>query len=246
MPELNTDIRIMIWKLCYLDEPPRIVEIETKNYLGCENTEHNQAWYRYSPSPPPAVANICRESRQEALRIAHSFGHILFTYQPNGVIYFDSEKDTLYVRNDKEYWIRDFWQGAGTLAQLRQPDWKPSWQPEMLRFLAIELDPIERATSHQMFIDDLRCFPNLEQVVFVVAKPDEKFRRLAETLSAQPRSMNRSVESMRRMFGGTINSGWLEVPNGTLIRRSELRKCALAVRRGVRFEFVSEYHCQES
>ena len=72
----------------------------------------------------------------------------------------------------------------------------------MLQFLAIELDPIERATSLLMFEDDLRYFPNLEQVIFVVAKPDEKLRQLAEDLSSQPRSMNQAVERMRRRFGG--------------------------------------------
>jgi hypothetical protein len=40
--------------------------------------------------------------------------------------------DTLYIRNEKEYWIRDWWGPAGVLTQL-----KHAWQPELLRVLAI-------------------------------------------------------------------------------------------------------------
>lgn len=117
---------------------------------------------------------------------------------------------------------------------------KHAWQPELLRFLAIELDPINRATSRKTFRCDLQYFQNLDQVVFVVDRPDEKIIELVRQLSDEPRWMNREVENLRHIGRVISPSGWMVGPTGFtgLVRGSRLKKCKLAVRRGTRFDFV--------
>lgn len=125
---------------------------------------------------------------------------------------------------------------------------KHAWQPERLRFLAIELDPIDRATSRESFRDDLSYFQNLERVVFVVAKPDEKADKLVYQFSGLPRLMRREADDARRLGRVIDQSGWMETPFGDklLVRGSQLKECSLAVRHGNRFEFVASYQCDKS
>jgi len=230
LPELNLDIRVMIWKQSYEIEPPRIVEIDTEKHGNCN--EHTKSWCpRYSPSPPPAIVNVCHETRYEAQRLAKIKGHLLFfSSQPNlPPIYFNPAKDTLYVRNSKEYWIRDWWGGNGILTQL-----KLSWQPELLRFLAIELDPINRATRRGTFEGDLKDFQNLDLAIYVVAKQDEKMTHLVQWRSHSPWLVNRKLEFLERHCGVIKPSGWI----------SRVKECKLAVRRGACFDFVASYDCK--
>lgn len=100
IPKLNYDIRAMVWTLSYKAEPPRIVEIRTKKHQRCE--EHKEHWCpRYSPSPAPAVVNICQEARLEAQKIASNSGHLfLFGHQPSASspIYFNPERTlSIYI-----------------------------------------------------------------------------------------------------------------------------------------------------
>ena len=187
-PILNVEVRLMIWRYLYAVEPPRIVEVQTAKHKSGKG--HRKSWCtRYSPSPAPLVVNICNEARYEAKKIALTAGHILFaTTQPKTLqpIYFDPDIDTLYVRNEKEHWIRG---RTGILTQLQR-----AWNPKLLRELAIEIDPIERATNDQTFRHDLEDFPNLEKVVFVADKPDDEICKLVKSLNGVVEAMNRDAE----------------------------------------------------
>jgi len=242
VPELNYDIRAMVWALFYKAEAPRIVEIRTKKHESCE--EHEEYWCpRYSPSPNPAVVNICKEARLEARRIAGISGHLFLSGdQPSAScpIYFNPEKDTLSIHNDKNYWIRDWFGGHGILTQL-----KDSWQPERLRVLAIDLEPINRATNERSFRNDLNDFKNLGQVIFTVTKHFEIANELVHVLSLLPRHMNREYNRAREI-GRLNDSGWMMSRSGDRGRRycsTQLRECLVAVRDGVEFKIIKRYKC---
>jgi hypothetical protein len=75
-PLLPTEIRLQIWSLAYFSEPPRLVALRTKPHDE-NHSEENTFCPRYSPSPAPAVVNICHEARAEARRQARTAGHIV-------------------------------------------------------------------------------------------------------------------------------------------------------------------------
>lgn len=161
---LSIEIRLMIWRLAYTMQGPRLVEIQT---LQHDHYKYPHIWCpRYSPSPPPTIVNVCKEAREEARKEARKAGHLLFATSPDASeIYFNPEIDILYIRNEKEYWIRD-WGSEGVLTQ-----YKKDQQPELLRHLAIELDPINRATTRNALGNDLKFFRALEDITFVVKEP---------------------------------------------------------------------------
>jgi len=164
---LDLEIRFMIWRLAYTLQGPRIVEVRTKKHNDCGN---HQGWCpRYSPSPAPTIVNVCSEAREEVRKMAQRAGHLLFaTASDSPSIYFNPAIDTLYVPNEKEYWIRD-WGPEGILTQF-----KKEHQPEILRLLAIGLDPVERGTSTRSLESDLDDFQQLEEIIFVVRKLEKK------------------------------------------------------------------------
>lgn len=186
--KLNVEVQLMIWAYLYAAGPKRIVEVRTAKHKSGKS--HRKGWFtRYSPTPAPLVVNTCNEARNEAKRTALKAGHILFaTKQPKSLhpIYFDPAIDTLYVRNEKEHWMRG---RSGIMAQLQR-----AWNPQLLRELAIEIDPVERATSHRTFRQDLEDFLNLEKVVFVTKKPDDEICQLVQSLEDEPKAMNRKAE----------------------------------------------------
>lgn len=179
VPKLHREIRLMIWTQLYQDQDARLVEI--RSIKDCDN--HDGPCPRYSPTPPPAVVNICHEARSDALQIARQAGHLLFfDTQPDlSPIYFNPAIDTLYVRNEKSVWIRDF-RPVGILTQLYQVHWHSG----QLRSLAIELEPVNRATSGHMMEKDLRRFRDLKELVFVARELNdevlETFKSLRECL----------------------------------------------------------------
>ncbi|TVY81236.1 hypothetical protein LSUE1_G006098 [Lachnellula suecica] len=162
------EIRHQIWCWAYISQEPRIVEVRTlehNHYL----LPHPRWCPRYSPSPAPHVVNICRESRDVAQRIAKKAGHLIFdTVSEAPKIYFDPDVDTLYVHNEKDYWIGD-WGSEGILTELRNSD-----QGSRLRFLAIDLEPLTRATTPDSLHGDLLGFPKVEKIIFVVRKVDQE------------------------------------------------------------------------
>ncbi|KUJ16447.1 uncharacterized protein LY89DRAFT_782699 [Mollisia scopiformis] len=208
---LHVEIRLMIWRLAYAAQTPRLVEVQT---LQHNHYDYPHAWYpRYSPSPPPTIVNVCREARDEARREAQKANHLLFATTPDAFdIYFNPAIDTLYVPNDKTYWIRD-WGPEGVLTQF-----KKHHQPELLRFLAIELDPLSRATTHHTLRTDLKGFTSLEDIVFVVKEPSTEIFGWVEGLS-------RAL----RIYGQGIRGRG---------QRTYPEECKLAIKRGGLLELI--------
>src|SRR5689334_21151781 len=76
LPKLNTDNRFIICALCYEDSAARVVDIRTVKHVDCK--DHETFWCpRYSTTPAPTIFNVCRESREEAHRLASLSGHVL-------------------------------------------------------------------------------------------------------------------------------------------------------------------------
>jgi hypothetical protein len=141
---------------------------------------------RYSPSPPPSVVNVCREARYEARMIAEQAGHLIFGSVSDAAdIHFNPAMDTLYVPNEKEYWIRD-WSPEGILTQF-----KSNHQPDRLRFLAIGLDPLTRGTSPYSLQSDMMDFQKLEEIIFIVKETDEDICTRIRTFDFNLRSWAR-------------------------------------------------------
>lgn len=76
----------------------------------------------------------------------------------------------------------------------------------------------------------MQDFPNLEDVIFVVAKPDDNIFKLAGSLDDEPRFMNIEAEYIERRRLGH--------PRGRTAKRTRLKGCKLAIRCGRRFDFV--------
>jgi hypothetical protein len=220
-PRLSTEIRFQIWALCYDLEEPRVVEIQTIPHDNC--SDHEDSWCpRQSPSPRPVVVNVCREARNEVRNIAQKAGHLIFTTDLHPMdIFFNPIKDTLYVQNEKEYWIRD-WGPPGILTQF-----KKEHRPENLRFLAVGLEPIDRATTRSSLKNEVRDFKTLEQMMFVV-------KELEKSAFGRIRVLDKAMMILRRTeiidlrFGGIV-SPW-----------KHLETCHLAMRRGMNLRFVSK------
>jgi hypothetical protein len=158
--KLNLDVRLIIWRVLYEYEPSRLVEI--RSVTGCDN--HDGPCPRYSPSPRPFVATVCREAMQEALRVARSRGHLLrFANQPDMLIFFNPDVDTLYVPNEKVVGIRSL-RPVGVLTQLY--DVLATYTEEIS--LAIEMDTPARATTQGELRDDLERLKNLKELIFVI------------------------------------------------------------------------------
>ncbi|KAK0101169.1 hypothetical protein ONS95_012850 [Cadophora gregata] len=181
---LSLELRQAIWELVYTTQDARVVEVST-----AEHSHHSQEhdWCpRFSPSPRPTMVNICHEARCIAHDVAQRAGHLIFqgtqdTYASD--IYFNPEIDTLFVRNDKYYWIRD-WGSEGILTQM----WKMH-DPDRLRFLAIELEPLTRATTPWSLHIDLFYFPQVEEIMFVVKQESEEAQERLRFLNRERRHL---------------------------------------------------------
>lgn len=98
------------------------------------------------------MVNICHEARSIAHNAAQCAGHLIFQDTQGACtphIYFRPEIDTLFVYNEKDYWIRD-WGPEGILTEL--------WMihhSERLHFLTIDLESLTRATTSWSLLVDL-------------------------------------------------------------------------------------------
>ncbi|KAH7369728.1 hypothetical protein BKA65DRAFT_4224 [Rhexocercosporidium sp. MPI-PUGE-AT-0058] len=169
---LSLELRQAIWTFAYTTQDARVVEVGTAEHA---HYSQDHDWCpRSSPSPRPIIVNVCREARSTGHEVARRSGHLIF-HSTRGTctsdIYFNPEIDTLFVRNDKDYWIRD-WGPEGILTQV----WKMH-HPERLRFLAIELEPLTRATTPWSLHVDLFYFPKLEELMFIVKKDGEEAQK---------------------------------------------------------------------
>lgn len=231
--KLPTEIRLLIWRMCYEDQPPRLVELRTNEHPNCDDHE---AWCpRHSPSPAPTVVNICREARDEARKMAREAGHLLRTFvdplHPSVDIYFNFEKDTLFVANEKEHWIRDWGLKGGILTQLESEH-----VSRQLLSLAIGLDPVNRSTSQMTLRQDVEAFPALQCITFVAPLVAGRvaddmltcFRSLAFTLKVDKGYRER--DALRAQLGPLPLRG-----------RTYPIECNLAIRRAGQLEFEERH-----
>ncbi|KAF8855984.1 hypothetical protein BDZ45DRAFT_804489 [Acephala macrosclerotiorum] len=67
-PKLPVELRLKVWK--FVSFLPRIVDVWSKNFsIKCyDYREALIPHYMFTRSPPPAILQICRESRNEALK----------------------------------------------------------------------------------------------------------------------------------------------------------------------------------
>jgi hypothetical protein len=88
---LPLEIRQILWELMLDNESPRIVELKhcDESPDECKIT---------SPTPVPAVVNICYESREYIHRLCKKKYNLLYTGTPMiDAIYFNREKDPLLI-----------------------------------------------------------------------------------------------------------------------------------------------------
>lgn len=224
--QLDFDIRILVWRFAYDQQEPRLVEVRTA--VHDHYTDDHSLWCpRYSPSPPPTIVNVCHEAREEAQRCAGRAGHfILAGGRTTGAgIYFNPTIDTLYVPNEKDYWIRD-WGPEGILTQGQHEDLSYT-----LQSLAISLEPITRASSGNSLLQDIEGFQSLKDLYLVVKEPTTEILDLVRKLDGYIR-WNLVVKWERQPGGpaATVRT----VPNG----------CQLAVRGGGYLRLVEEWKTQ--
>ncbi|KAG4432800.1 hypothetical protein IFR05_011711 [Cadophora sp. M221] len=206
---LSLELRQTIWAFVYTTQDARVVEVRTATHAHYDQPHD---WCpRSSPSPRPTIINTCHESRRIGHEMALRAGHLIFrgnltqntcsctftctcTYDAYASdIYFNPNIDTLYVRNEKEYWIRD-WGPEGILTQL----WT-LYHPDQLRFLAIEIEPLTRATTRWSLDVDLFHFPNIEEIMFVVKEDNEESQELLRILNrARQGVMRDGLEGYQR------------------------------------------------
>lgn len=219
--DLPLEIRHAIWNRVYAMQDARVVEVGTAAHDHYDEVHDWCPWM--SPSSRPFVTNICHEARSTAHGIARLAGHLIFQ-NPRSIqgssadIYFNPEIDTLYARNEKEYWIRD-WGPEGVLTEL----WTSS-HPERLRYLAIELDPLTRATRPRSLHTDLCYFSQMEKMTFVVKEDSAEAQALLHVLD---------IERYHIMRDGCMGSAR---PRQEVSRRLEHFKLAV-VSRG-RLEYI--------
>jgi hypothetical protein len=165
------------------------------------------------------MVNVCHEARRAAQGLARHAGHLIFSTITKALdIYFNHEIDTLFVPNEKDYWIRD-WGSEGILTQFQTMH-----SPELLRFLAIELDPLSRGTTPYSLSLDLGHFSRLEEVVFIVKEGNEEVRNW--------------VKRLKRILQGWVRDG-LGRPGNSSAVSPHLGNCRLARRNGGSFEYLS-------
>lgn len=75
LSKLPKELRLQIWALAYLNEPPRLVALETKPHDEGHDEDHFCP--RHCPSPAPTMVNLCQESRAEARYQAVRTNHII-------------------------------------------------------------------------------------------------------------------------------------------------------------------------
>jgi hypothetical protein len=217
VPKLNEDVRRLLWTLLYRDEPPRLVEVQTAKH-DCHHGVHYCP--RFSPSPRPTVVNICREARDEANRIARIAGHIIFdTHFATSPIYFKREIDTLYVPNEKDNWIRDFYP-PGILTQFKREH-----SPESVSRLALGLDPVFRGTSVLSLRLDLQDFVALRDLIFIIKELDDEIIGHIRQLNLFLKRANAAAPLVQQRSGSEH-------------LRTYPKECILALKRGALLEFV--------
>lgn len=183
---LPKELRLYIWQLTYLFQPPRLVELRTRSHDG----EHGEDTFcpRYSPSLAPTVINICHEARTEAHYQARKAGHIVrLHHDPISVaseqveytaeFYFRFETDILYLPlEDRDVKHFDDSPENGLLPHFRRAT---DCDASLLRKIAIT-SVIKSGYHDGSISNSLRDFPNISHIYMIV--PDD----VVESQSQRP------------------------------------------------------------
>lgn len=112
-PELPTEIRMQIWKICVLDNPARNVDLREDSLSptsqlkslttkqsqndGTTNETRSTVGFR-SRASPLSVLHICQDSRMMArMSYTKAFGTAGFMYHLPSEIWIDYNKDALHL-----------------------------------------------------------------------------------------------------------------------------------------------------
>lgn len=171
MLNLPKEIRLQIWAYVYFDEPARTVLLRTKAH----DDQHAEDVFcpRYSPTPPPAVVNICREAREEAAYHARRNGALIHFPTPldpkPAEFYFRLDTDILFIDldsgNNKHF---DDSPHVGLLAHFLKAG---GCDATSLKKVVIT-QVVRAAFFDGALTNSLRDFPNIEYLVMVVGPKD--------------------------------------------------------------------------
>lgn len=165
---LAVELRLKIWSYAFINRAPQIVAVSTLKH-DCADHKHIGWCPRYSSSPPPAVVNVCHESRQIAYEEAVKIGQLHFipesnqaiesTTKPPGII-FNPNADILYIPSrDTSFSLFTDLAPASILLQVRRT---PALHP--LRSLAVNLRPHINPLRRPY---DIAIIRSLEEIIFV-------------------------------------------------------------------------------
>lgn len=165
---LAVELRLKIWAYAFLSREPQIVAVSTLKH-DCSNHE---GWCpRYLSSPPPALVNVCHESRQIAYEGAVKTDQLHFisplnpgidSSKPAGII-FNPQSDILYVPSTNSPWsLFTERSPSGILAEVRS---SPTLQS--LRFLALNMNS---NGSKMRLHDSGNLSRSLEEITFVAKR----------------------------------------------------------------------------
>ncbi|KAH6633278.1 hypothetical protein C7974DRAFT_452551 [Boeremia exigua] len=168
---LPKEIRLQIWTLVYLNEPPRLVTLRSKPH----DDRHAEDVFcpRYSPTPAPTVVNICHEARAEAeyqARRANALIHLPSPLDPTpDEFYFRLDTDLLFI--DLEHGINKHFDDspdAGLLAHFLEA---AGCDATSLKNIVIT-QVVRVAFVDGALSNCLRDFPSIEHLVMVVDHKD--------------------------------------------------------------------------
>lgn len=141
-PKLPIELRCKIWAIAFDSKARRVVEIRFESDIGSFSKSDWTPNF-WSPSPAPALVNVCQEAREVANKKARKIGQLLFNK-----IFFDPTLDVLYVPGeDPEDVLREL---------------KRELRPEKVRFFA---EDINFRAAH--FSGCLYRFENLKEIILV-------------------------------------------------------------------------------
>ncbi|KAJ4989525.1 hypothetical protein SVAN01_05060 [Stagonosporopsis vannaccii] len=168
---LPKELRLQIWSYAYFDEPPRVVSLQTIAH----DDQHTEDVFcpRYSPSPAPTVANICREARAEAEYHARRTKALIHLPSPldtkSAEFYFRLDTDLLFI--DLENGINKHYDDspdAGLLAHFLDA---AGCDATSLKKIVIT-QVVRVAFVDGALTNCLRDFPNIEYIVMIVDPRD--------------------------------------------------------------------------
>jgi hypothetical protein len=172
---LPKELRLQIWSMVYLAQPPRLVALRTKSH----DEAHNEDTFcpRYSPTPAPIAVYICHESRAEASYQARKAGHMVRLHQghcgvasnePPGFreeFYFRFETDILYLPLE-DAGVEHF-DDSPEVGLLRHFRVSVGCDAALLRNVAVT-QVISSGMRDGSLSNTLREFPRLSRIIMVV------------------------------------------------------------------------------